>query len=124
MLPAIHTVSFSDFRANTGPLMRFVTHGNGNLWLTRYRRPVCAVISMRDAHVLGSVQGRNVNEIIHQLQVEANRKVAAARLDNAFDRLEVVPEAWPFPIMEEAYGRANRFDEKWPKEEVRRRVEE
>lgn len=116
MLPAIHQVSFSDFRANSGPLLRFVTRENGNLWLTRYRRPVCAVISMRDAHVLGSVQGRNVNEILHELQVKANRKVTAARLDKAFDRLEVVPEAWPLPIMEEAYGRANRFDEKWPRE--------
>ncbi|UOA25849.1 hypothetical protein [Pseudosulfitobacter sp. DSM 107133] len=116
MLPAIHQVSFSDFRANTGPLLRFVTHENGNLWLTRYRRPVCAVISMRDAHVLGSVQGRDVNQILHQLQVEANRKVAAARLDKAFDRMELRPEEWSLPIMEKAYGRENRFDEKWPKE--------
>lgn len=116
MLLTIHAVSFSDFRANSGPLLRFVTHENGNLWLTRYRRPVCAVVSMRDAHVLGSVQGRNVNEIIHQLQVEANRRVGAARLDKAFDRMELRPEEWTMPIREEAYGRPNRFDEKWPKE--------
>ncbi|ASM71071.1 MULTISPECIES: hypothetical protein [Roseobacteraceae] len=115
MLPAIHTVSFSDFRANSGPLLRFVTRQNGNLWLTRYRRPFCAVIPMRDAHVLGEVQGRDVNELIHRIQVDANRHVAAARLDKTFDRYEVAGEEWTYPIMEQAHGRPNRFDEKWPK---------
>lgn len=100
MLPAIHSVSFSDFRANSGPLLRFVTRDGGNLWLTRYRRPVCAVIPMRDAHVLGEVQGRDVNELIHRLQVDTSRRVAAARLDNTFDRMEVVGEAWTYPVME------------------------
>ncbi len=100
MLPAVHKVSFSDFRANSGPLLRFVTHEGGNLWLTRYRRPICAVIPMRDAHVLGEVQGRDVRELLHRLQVDATRHVAAARLNETFERHEVVGREWTYPIMD------------------------
>ncbi len=97
MLPQIHAISFSHFRAHAAAELRFVTHTGGNLWLTRHRKPVCAVISMKDAHVLAAVQGRDLQELLHRLQVDADRLRAAKDVEAQYERVEIAGKAWEYP---------------------------
>ena len=96
MLPPIHAISFSRFRANAAAELNFVTKDGGNLWLTRHRKPVCAVVSMRDAHQLAALQGRGLPELLHRLAVDTARLRKAKALQA---RYELAGTAWVYPGM-------------------------
>ena len=97
MLPSIHVISFSDFRANAATELKFVTQERGNLWLTKHRKPVCAVIPMKDADILAALQGRTMDELLHRLAVDRARTEEAKLVDEGYERIELVGKEWVYP---------------------------
>jgi PHD/YefM family antitoxin component YafN of YafNO toxin-antitoxin module len=98
MLPHIHEISFTDFRKNASSALKLVTAEGGNLWITRHRKPICAVVRMRDAHLLAKLQGRNMKEMMGRLEVDAARMQAAKRLERKYELTEIAGREWEYPI--------------------------
>lgn len=83
MLPRIHAISLSAFRASLADALRFVVREGGNLWLTHRGRPVAVVVRMEDAERLAALHGQSVTELLHRIQINRARIIAARNMDEA-----------------------------------------
>ena len=83
MLPRIHAISLSAFRAGLAEALRFVVREGGNLWLTHRGRPVAVLMPMQDAEQLAALQGRSLTELLHRVTLNRDRILAARTMAEA-----------------------------------------
>ena len=94
MLPQMDAISLTYFRQNLAKCLGMVTVQEGNLWLMKHRRPVAAVVTMKDAHVLGEIQGRPMQEMMDRLEENLRRMQAAKAVENEYDRIKLAKGEW------------------------------
>lgn len=89
MLPQMDAISLGYFRQNMALCLKLVTKWDGNIWLMKHRRPIAAIVTMKDAHVLGEVQGRPMHELLGRLNSNLERMRAAKAVEDEYDRIKM-----------------------------------
>ena len=94
MLPRMDAISLSFFRQHMARSLKLVTEEEGNIWLMKRRKPVAAVVTMKDAHVLGEVQGRSMKELMDRLSDNLARMQAAKAVEEEYDQIKMAEERY------------------------------
>jgi hypothetical protein len=106
MLPQIHAMPLSDFRKFSRRALKLVTEHEGHLWLTRYGKPVCGVVRLRDLDVLSAVHGRSMSELVERLEYQQERLRAGKARDRDYALHQIAERNWgPLCVKQAVFSR-------------------